>query len=448
MIDHIVIGGGFSGLLAAREAHLRGETVEVLEKNNDWGGLVSSVLVGGYLVDSGAEAFSVVGSDVLDLITELGLAAEIEYPSLEQPTIMTKQGRSAIPRGVMGIPADLEDLRGVPGFSNRVITQAYERDSVPMPEGVEKLSVADLVTLRLGPELVQNIVDPLCLGVHSCQASEVEAQAVFPELVRETITQNSLVKAVGVVRGTKPSPGSAVATLRGGLYRLIDALVEHLVDQGVRLRRDTLVTSLARREDHWEVSTPSGVVAAREVSLCVGPSVASALLASQEDLTSELSPIATVDQALSIVVVKSAELSEFPLGSGALISKNVGIAAKATTHLNAKWGWWRDRLPKHHHVVRFSFGRDGALPREPFDSLVDEALSSLYGTSKAQIIASKDIIWRAGLVRPALGHSDRVARLHLATQGTGLHLRGSYMSGNGLLGISRTAQGEKHVRTH
>jgi len=446
--DRIVVGGGFSGLLAARKALRDGETVALIEQSETWGGMVNRVDVGGYAFDSGAEAFSIVGDDVLELITELGLAAEIVYPEKHSPKIVTASGSFSIPSGVMGIPSRWESLEGLPKMTKEVIARAKLLDSAPLEPGFEDLSVADLVTKRLGPEVLGTLVEPLCLGVHSCSAQDIEARAIFPQLLRVIREVGSLVGAVAKIRGGLPSPGSAVATLRGGLHHLVSHLVSDLTEHGVLMLNKTSVSSVFRDGHQWEVATPGGSFVAPELSLCVGPKEAAKLLENEPDLAGDVGAVTAVDQALTLMIVEAPELNAYPLGSGALISNDCGIEAKAVTHLNAKWGWWHDRLPVNHHALRFSFGRGGVVPHKPFDGLVNEAMKNLFGVDSPRKIASMDVVWRGGVIKPSVGHADRVARLTGAASARGLELCGSYISGNGLLGITRSLRGEAHVTTH
>jgi len=447
-MDRLVVGGGFSGLLAAWTAQRAGESVTVVEKSPGWGGMVSPVRLGDFEVDSGAEAFSVVGDSVLQLIADLGLSDEVVYPEDRAPHIVTAEGSFPIPAGVMGIPSSLEHLGSIPGMTEAVIHRARTLDSLPLTEGWEALSVAELVLSRLGPEILHTIVEPLCSGVHSCSPEEIEARAIFPDLVEALKRTGSLVQAASSVRGPQPRPGSAVATLSGGLFRLVDALVQNLTQRGAEMFSDTAVTSLIPQGGGWRVQTHRGPLRARRVSVCVGPIQAQELLAFIPEISEELGGVRTVDQALSVVVLRAPQLNDYPLGSGALVAQSVGIEAKAVTHLNAKWRWWQDALPRDYHALRFSFGRGGILPEGPHGQRVNEALERLFGLTNTQKVASRDIVWRAGTIRPILGHLERVARLNRAVADRGLSLHGSYMSGNGLLGITRNMREELHVTEH
>ena len=49
----VVVGGGVSGLVAARELAMAGIAVTVLEASESWGGCVGSPVVAGLSLDSG-----------------------------------------------------------------------------------------------------------------------------------------------------------------------------------------------------------------------------------------------------------------------------------------------------------------------------------------------------------------------------------------------------------
>ena len=60
----VVVGGGISGLLAARELARAGVSTTVLEATGAWGGCVGSHVVAGLTLDSGAESFATRSSAV------------------------------------------------------------------------------------------------------------------------------------------------------------------------------------------------------------------------------------------------------------------------------------------------------------------------------------------------------------------------------------------------
>jgi phytoene dehydrogenase-like protein len=81
----LVLGGGISGLLSARELASAGYQVTVLEAGPEWGGCVGSHTVAGLTLDSGAESFATRSDAVARLAGELGLAGSIVPPRANCP---------------------------------------------------------------------------------------------------------------------------------------------------------------------------------------------------------------------------------------------------------------------------------------------------------------------------------------------------------------------------
>src|SRR4051812_17630849 len=67
-----VIGGGITGLTAARELHRAGLTVTVFEKNARVGGAISTIEQGHWLIEAGPNSLQET-AEVATLVAELGL---------------------------------------------------------------------------------------------------------------------------------------------------------------------------------------------------------------------------------------------------------------------------------------------------------------------------------------------------------------------------------------
>src|SRR5580658_3086032 len=75
--DVVVIGGGLSGLAAARAARQSGLGVQVLERSERIGGRVRTENVGGVYIEVGAAFISKFYDATIALIDELGLSPEL-----------------------------------------------------------------------------------------------------------------------------------------------------------------------------------------------------------------------------------------------------------------------------------------------------------------------------------------------------------------------------------
>lgn len=446
--DRIVVGAGIAGLLAAIRANGRGESVLICEQNSQPGGALAWLDLAGLQLDAGAESFSIVTDDFTRLVSELGCESDVVEPARSDARIVGQNGlRYRIPVGYMGIPASLDDpeLGGV--LSADALAEARRRDSAPVPS-FAGATVAEVVRERLGDAVVAAFVEPVIAGVHASSAANLDAHATLPAVMKRLPEIGSLTGAVAAVRGNTPRPGAAVKSVRGGVAQVIDRLVEELQAVHVEILLNSEVVRLERQADSWQVTVQHDDGSLRTfqtetVTLSGGPTTALRLLSSAvTDTAPELNLMSLSDSApeaaVSLVVmrVESKQLDEHPLGSGALVRPDADIAAKATTHVNAKWRWVDDLLDEHHHIVRLSYGRDGVLPNEDVLSLAVPDLLSLYGITDARIVDSRQLMWPTTLSHSTPELLDLRARLSELADDLQVELCGAFVSGNGLLHIA------------
>src|SRR5205085_10631739 len=109
----------------------------------------------------------------------------------------------AMPTGtVMGVPADLVTLARSEVLSARGLARVPLDLVTPGVLTTEDVSVGQLVTRRLGREVVERLVDPLLGGVYAGRADLLSLQATLPQLVPQVAQHRSLVLAARAARGT------------------------------------------------------------------------------------------------------------------------------------------------------------------------------------------------------------------------------------------------------
>ena len=463
----VVVGGGISGLLAARELARAGVRTTVLEASGEWGGCVGSHVVAGLTLDSGAESFATRSSAVADLAAELDLAGKIVAPQPGGAWVQLPDGPRELPRtGVLGIPANPWDpeVRRSLGLLGSLRASLDKLLPASLGTRDEAMSVSALVRARMGRRVLERLVAPVVGGVHSADPDVLDIDMVAPGLRAGIRDHGSLAAAVGAQRRGAPagggavpgapSPGlqkagSAVAGLRGGMHTLILALLSELRRQGVTLLGGTRADSVERTAGGWRVSADGTAYDAGLLVVAVeGPAAVELLSGALPELAGRR-PEPGPDVSLVTLVVDLPQLDARPRGTGVLVApQSPGIQAKALTHATAKWDWLADQAGPGTHVVRLSYGRGdarhgapvGPEPRtdaELFEAALRDASTLLSVPVTAGDVVDWDVVrWGGALPFASLGHKRRVAEVRsiCAADGT-LAVVGGWLSGNGLAAI-------------
>lgn len=431
----VVVGGGVAGLTAAYLLGQRGDDVTVLEAAAGTGGKLRRTEVGGVAVDVGAEAMLNRRPEGVDLARDLGL--DVVHPATTSSRIWTRGELRPLPRSLMGVPLDLDELRRSGVLSAEGMARvADEQQGLEVGDDV---SVGDLVASRLGDEVVDRMVEPLLGGVYAGHAHLLSARATVPQLVQ-------LAERGPWLGAVPPSSDEPVfAGLPGGLAGLTDALTAR-----VDVRTGATVRELARSEHGLSVvvgpTTAPELIEADAVVLATPAAPTARLLA-------EVAPAATTDlagiESASMVVVtfafRAADVTGLDGSSGFLVPPVDGRAIKASTFSFAKWDWVR-RAGEAAGVVllRTSLGRhrEEAVLQRTDDELVALSLADLADAVglTARPVDTHVQRWGGGLPQYAVGHLDRVARIRAAVAvAPGLAVCGAAYDGVGVPAVIGSA---------
>ncbi|MGO4783692.1 protoporphyrinogen/coproporphyrinogen oxidase [Cryobacterium sp. W22_MBD10_FK3] len=490
MKDVLVIGGGVAGLVAARECAHLGLSVVVLEAAATVGGAVAGHEVAGLPLDAGAESFAVRGNTVAAFIANLGLTEEIVAPDpagawLHLPPHRPGGAPMSVPlpkAGVLGIPGSplAEDVRRAIGWSGAL--RAYADRLIPVLKIGRENSLGALVGKRMGPKVLERLVNPVAGGVYATAADDLEVDVVAPGLNRALTTAGSLSGAVTAMRIAAPA-GSAVRGLNGGMHRLVDALVTDLGLYDVEIRTNTAAAGFspvdvrATADDGTETTTRTWAVQlapapdadapadrdgaagtapadeprtleARHIILAVPAAAALGLLA---PLGTEFASLAALDWPvpaaveLATLVLDAPALDAHPRGTGALVAEGTpGVTAKAITHVTAKWAWLDALTPPGRHVIRLSYGRAGApvptlgLSDDELQALALRDAAAILGVdlAAAHVAGFARTLWRDSLSPATIGAPERIRRVRDVVDNTpGLDVTGGWLAGTGLASV-------------
>jgi len=438
--DVVIVGGGISGLVAARKAAQQGKSVCVVEASDRFGGAIQGQQLGAVTVDVGAEAFAIARPETLDLIKALGLGDRVVAPRRSDSRLIVPQGIFPMPHAVLGIPTNplADDVVAIIGIEEA--TKAAQLDELPVPGSWDpQITLGALIRQRLGDQITDYIATPVVGGVHALHPDLAEAEAIMPGITAATTKHGGLSKAAAAIRSSSGVPGAAVNGLVGGMSNLVDALVQELQEaQNVDLLLNSPVIDVGRNQSGWEVTTATQKFVGDHVVVALDAKNAARVLTSVPMIHQPLSRLHVGDVVVFAALISSNLLDEDPLGSGALIAPSTPkVHAKAITHASAKWEWVRTAFGPSRHVVRLSYGRDGVI-NENLDDLARIAhadLELLLGVSMPAFDETHLARWTGSLLHPRVGHRANVAELKAAAATTeGLSLAIAGLAGNGLAG--------------
>lgn len=377
VIDHsasqaphaVVIGGGIAGLVAARDLRQTGYAVTVLEATGSFGGSVRTTEVAGLRIDAGAESFAVRNGTVANYLNELDLSDQIAQTSGRSAWMIQGEDEQVVAHpmpstALMGIPGDVrtDEVRNIIGRAATVRAAADLITPMSKKWATEKLSVAEVVRTRMGQTVLDLLVSPVINGVYSTDPAKISIDAAAPGLRQAMQDTGSLARAVAQLQASAPA-GSRVGGLTGGMYTMVEALVNDLEDSSVQLLRNSPVTAIShdpQSETPYTVSSLGQELQAKRVVLATPAAAALELLNPLLDADEQFDAEDTTNAiALAILVVDKPELDDAPRGSGVLVNKNAPLTAKALTHSTAKWPWLADEAGPGTHVIRLSYGRIG-----------------------------------------------------------------------------------------
>lgn len=492
----VVIGGGVSGLVAARECAGVGMRVTLLEAEEELGGAIRRVDLDAVVLDAGAESYATRGGHVRALVEALGLTDRIVTPQAGGAWLAGIPGTGAAPLpvgGILGIPGNpfQDDVRRIIGWSGA--WRAYlDRLRPPLTIG-HQLSLGRMVASRMGAKVRDRLVAPVTTGVYSASPDDVDVDVAAPGLNAALTRVGSLSGAVLALRGESAAsgakaPGAAVEGLRGGMYGLVEALAADLAELGATVRTGVRVRAVERHDGAWQVETEqprwddadasadpddargtpaagtaapatgtpaertgadaagtpaagavSEVLAADAVVVATSEGVARSLLAAAVPTLAAAEQAASPEIEIVTLLLDAPALRDAPRGTGVLTVPG-SHTAKALTHSTAKWSWVREAAGER-EIVRVSFGAQGepaataGLDDEAAIDLARREAAALLGVplGAGQVVAGHRGRFVQSQPASIIGSGARREAAREAIQAVpGLTAVGAWLAGTGL----------------
>jgi len=399
-----VVGGGITGLAAAWELLGSGAEVMVLESSNHLGGKIVTDDIGGHPVDLGPDAFVARTPEATDLCRELGLEDELVTAATEHAAVWVGGRLRPLPRDILlGVPSRLRSVARSRILSAGAVARLALDGLVPRgrrKEGDGDVSVGDLVTARLGRQVLDRLVDPLFGGIHAGPAGELSVEATAPQLAAAA-SARSLMRGLRAQRGDQAKP--AFHSLRGGLGQLVDRLVEELRAGGVTIHLDSPVDSVpVEGADATIVATPALVTAG--LVAVASPAAAA-----------ELRSIDHASVTVTVLAYSASAFPEPPDGSGFLVPQSDGHLMTACSFASSKWPHWAEPGEVVLRVSAGRFGDERALEMKDIElvqNLHNELVEVLHLTEAP--MRARVTRWVDAFPQYRVGHLERVARMEAA----------------------------------
>jgi oxygen-dependent protoporphyrinogen oxidase len=378
-----VVGGGITGVAAARALVAHGCSVHLIEAADRLGGSIRTSPFGDLpAVDEGPDAFLLRAPGAIDLARAVGLGDRLVNP--ERVGAAVWHGRlRPIPEGiVLGVPSSLGNVVRSGLLSPGGMLRAG-LDLIRPASPVDHDSIGTWVRARFGHQVHDRLVDALVGSIYGADTDAFSLAAV-PQLASLAAGgRSALLTARRTASATRPVPGQERPAIFAAPATGMATLVEHTLstlhggpEGSFALSTGHTVSRIERDGDTWRVDDEP----VDAVLLAAPARAAARLLAGvAPDATAGLATIVTAGVIMVTLAVPGDEWPAAARGrSGYLVPKSVQRQVTAVSFGSQKWSHW---APADGSVIlRVSLGRDGLDVMGLDDDAIVAAVVAEVGT--------------------------------------------------------------------
>jgi protoporphyrinogen oxidase len=230
-----IIGGGLTGLTAAvRLVHEH--EVDLFEKMPFLGGCLSSYTINDYWIERYYHHCFSGDTSLFALIDELGLSEKLEWRTgttgyFAEDTIYPL----STPLQILIYP----ELSFIDKIKLGLLTVKAKKTN---PETLDDIPADQYIIEHLGKNVYSSFFEPLLKSKFGDRRKDVSAAWLFSRIA---------------IRSDRGMSGEHLGYLKGGFHQIIDALARSIELAGGRIQKQTLVSSVSRRNGAWEINGTS-----------------------------------------------------------------------------------------------------------------------------------------------------------------------------------------------
>lgn len=196
----IVLGAGISGLTAAYLLKKEGFSVTVLEKKENAGGSIETIIENGFLFDRGPSSSLETYPVIKTIIEDLDLSEELIYSDKKGNKRYILKNNELIPLP-MSPRAFLSSKLFSAKAKLRLLTEPF------IKRANKEESIAEFVKRRIGKEFLDYAISPFVSGVYAGDPSKLSIKYAFPKLHKLEREYGSLI--LGTIRTIRKRKKSA-----------------------------------------------------------------------------------------------------------------------------------------------------------------------------------------------------------------------------------------------
>ena len=442
-----IIGGGITGLAAAWKLKQRSPDtrITILEAAEQFGGVLQTHQISGYLVEAAADMFTCQPPAALELCHELGLDDLLTTTEPKHKAFVGMQDKVVpVPAGFsLMVPAQSQSILDWPLMSEsgkqRLLDEVNVtscHDWTNSDEDFESFAVR-----RFGQEAFEVLIQPLVSGIYSADPKKLSMKATMKRFVDMEQKHGSLIKAVTAKAASSDAKASGARynlfrTPKAGFSSLVDALINDIENQdGIEIKTATKVHSISQSTTgRWVANLENSTIESDAMIVTAPTEAAAALMSNFDQLADELSGIVSTSCAVVAMGIDRRELPTNFDGFGIIYPHIDGGSTIAISFSSNKFP---HRAPDGKMLLRFFIG--GAL-QESLVDLPDETLVKLaldqFETSlgcRPSPEFQSVFRWKKAMPQYHVGHLDRVSRIESLTAAMpGFELAGKSYRGVGI----------------